>query len=178
MRMPREGFGKISRRFGRDRAKEVYAVAIQERKGFRGKGIARFAQMLRVRGVAAVAGLMLAGCATMGGVTGESPPEVKKAAVTERAKARWQAVIDGEIEKAYGFLSPGSKAVTSFENYKARARLTGFRAADVESVACETEACKVKVRVTLDHRLMKGLMVPVVATWVLDNGQYWYVWRL
>ena len=81
-------------------------------------------------------------------------------------------------EKAYGFLSPGSKTVTSFGNYKARARLTGFRAADIESVDCETEACKVKVRLTLDHRLMKGIVVSVEETWILESGQYWYVWQL
>ena len=143
-----------------------------------GKGIARFGQLLWARGVAVSAGLMLAGCATVGGVTAESPQEVKQAAVTERAKARWQAIIDGEVEKAYGFLSPGSKAVTSYEKYRARARLTGFRAADVESVACETEVCKVQLRVTLDHSVMKGLVVPLQETWVLENGQYWYVWQL
>ena len=152
-------------------------MAIQAGAGVWGKGIARFGQMLWARGVAVSAGLVLARCATVGGVTAESPQEVKQAAVTERAKARWQAVIDGEVEKAYGFLSPGSKTVTSLENYRTRARLTGFRAADIESVACETEACKVKVRVVLDHRLMKGLQVPVEETWVLENGQYWYVWR-
>ncbi len=153
-------------------------MAIQARTEVWGKGIARFGQLLWARGVAVSAGLVLAGCATVGGVTAESPPEVKQAAVTERAKARWQAVIDGDTEKAYGFLSPGSKAVTTYDSYRARARLTGFRAVDVESVACETEACRVKVRVVLDHRLMKGLPVPVEETWVLENGQYWYVWRL
>jgi hypothetical protein len=173
------GFWKNLAAFGRDRAKEVVSVAIQVRKGFLGKGIARYGRSVWIRGVAAaVASLVLAGCATTGRVTAESPPAEKQAAVTERAKARWQAIIDGDVEKAYGFLSPGSKALTSIERYRSRARLTGFRAADVESVACETESCKVNVRVTLDHRLMKGLQVPVEETWVLDNGQYWYVWRL
>ena len=66
---------------------------------------------------------MLAACATTGGVTAESPLEVKQAAVTERAKARWQAVIDGDVEKAYGYLSPGSKAVTSLSKITRRARV-------------------------------------------------------
>jgi hypothetical protein len=153
-------------------------VAIQGNVEVWGKGIARFGRVLWVRGVAASAGLMLVACSTLGGVTAESPPAVKQAAVTERAKARWQAVINGEVVKAYGFLSPGSKAVTSLENYWTRARLRGFRAADIESVACETEICKVKVRVTLDHRLMKGLPLSVEETWVLENGDYWYVWLL
>lgn len=153
-------------------------MAIQGNAVVWGKGIARFGRMVLPWCVAVVAGLMLAACATTGGVTAESPLEVKQAAVTERVKARWQAVIDGDAARAYGFLSPGSKAVTSLENYKARARLTGFRSADVESVACETEACKVQIRVTLDHRLMKGIPASVEETWVLENGRYWYVWRL
>lgn len=114
----------------------------------------------------------------MGGVTAESPLEAKRAAVTERVKARWQAVIDSDGERAYGFLSSGSKTFTSYDTYRARARLVGFRSAEIESVTCETDSCKVKVRVTLDHRLVKGLMMPVEETWVLENGQYWYVWLL
>jgi len=153
-------------------------VAIQAKTGVWGKGNARFGQKVRAGAFAAVVGLLLAACATLGGVTVESPQDVKVAAVTARVKARWQAVIEGNVEGAYGFLSPGSKAVTSVERYRARARLTGFRAADIVSVACETEVCKVSLRVTLDHRLMSGLSVPVEETWVLENGQYWYVWRL
>ena len=153
-------------------------MAIQAKTGVWGKGNARFGQKVRAGAFAAVVGLLLAACATPGGVTVESPQDVKIAAVTARAKARWQAVIDGNAEGAYGFLSPGSKAVTSFERYRARARLAGFRSADIESVECETEVCKVSLRVTLDHRLMSGLSVPVEETWVLENGQYWYVWRL
>jgi hypothetical protein len=143
-----------------------------------GKGIARNGQKVWIWGLAALSSLMLLACATPGGVTAESPADVKKAAVSERAKSRWQAVIAGDADKAYGYLSSGSKAVTSLDSFKARARLVGFRAADLESAVCEPEVCKVKFRVTLDHRLMKGLSSEVEETWVLEKGQYWYVWRL
>ncbi len=152
-------------------------MAIQGSAEVLGKGNAHKGQQLRGWVVAGLAGLMLAACATPSRVTEESPEEVKKAAVVERANARWQAVIESDAEKAYAFLSPGSKALTSFDAYRARARLVGIRAAELESVACEPEVCKVKFRVTLDHRLMKGLVMPVEETWVLENGQYWYVWR-
>ena len=152
-------------------------MAIQGNADVWGKGIARFGRVVWAWGFAVSAGLILAACATTGRVTAESPLEVKQTAVTERAKARWQAVISGDTAKAYGFLSPGSKAVTSLESYQARKSLSGIRAADIESVACETEVCKVKLRITLDTRLMKGLPVPAEETWVLENGDYWYVWR-
>lgn len=142
-----------------------------------GKGNARIGRVLAAGGVAAAA-FMLAACASLGGVNAESPLEAKQAAVTERAKARWQAVIAGEPDVAYEFLSPGSRASTSLPSYKSRARLVGFQSADIESAACEPEVCKVKVRVVFDHRLMKGLSSVVEETWVLEKGQYWYVWRL
>lgn len=121
---------------------------------------------------------MLSACATFGGLTKESPAEEKQKAVVERANARWKAVIESNGDKAYEFLSPGSKAVTSLTQYKSRARLTGFRAADVKSAACEAETCKVRVEAVLDHRLMKGIPMDFEETWVLENGQYWYVWRI
>ena len=40
----------------------------------------------------------LAGCASVGGLTKDSPPEAKQAAVAERAKARWAAMIDGNLD--------------------------------------------------------------------------------
>ncbi len=42
--------------------------------------------------------LGMAGCATLGGVTKDSPPEVKQAAVKERANARWAALIKGDFD--------------------------------------------------------------------------------
>jgi hypothetical protein len=47
----------------------------------------------------------------------------------------------------------------------------------MHSAVCEAEICKVKLTVTLDHRLMKGIPLDVEESWVLENGQYWYVWR-
>jgi len=155
-------------------------VAIQVIAEVLGKGIAQYGRKLLFWCVASAAAMMLAACTNLpaGGLTAESAPQLKQAAVTERSKARWQAVIDGEVERSYEFLSSGSRAVTSLATYKARARLSGFRAVDIESAACEAEMCKVKLKVTLDHRLMKGIQAPLEETWMLENGQYWYVWLL
>jgi hypothetical protein len=111
-------------------------------------------------------------------VTASSPPEVKQKAAMQRANARWQAVINGKPEDAYAFLSSGSKAVTSLDAYKRQARLTGFRTADVKSAVCEEQLCKVTVDIILDHRVMKGIPYQLDESWILENGEYWYVWRL
>ena len=142
-----------------------------------GKGIARNGRKSGIWGLAAWASVVLLGCASLGGVTTESAPEVKQKAAMERAKARWQAVMDGNVERAYEFLSAGSKASASLAIYGGRARLKGFRSVVVPSAACETETCKVRVNVVLDHRLMKGIPFDMDENWVLENGQYWYVWR-
>jgi hypothetical protein len=113
-----------------------------------------------------------------GGVTAESPQELKQKVVKERAAARWHAVINRDAEKAYGFLSSGSKALGSLDLYKGRARLEGFKSVDVQSAACEAELCKVKLTVVLEHKRMKVIPFELEETWTLENGQYWYVWRL
>jgi hypothetical protein len=154
------------------------SVAIQGTTKGLGKGIARYGRRLRVVGAAGVVTLVLAACASLGGTTANSPPEVKQAAVTEQVKARWQALIAGDVSGSYSFLTAASRKVLSLDAYKARARLSGFRAADIESVACDAEMCKVKVIVTYDHRLMKGIKAPIEESWVLENGRYWYVWPL
>jgi len=47
----------------------------------------------------------------------------------------------------------------------------------VLSAACEAETCKVRVDVVLDHRRMKGIPFELTEAWVLEKGQYWYIWR-
>ena len=128
-----------------------------------------------LRGSAAVLLVALAGCASVGGLSKDTPPETKQAAVAERAKARWAAMIDGNLDQAYTFLSPASKGIVSLASFKQQAR-TGYREAKVEKVECDGATCKVKMFVTYDHRLMKGIGTPLEERWVIDEGQAWLVW--
>ena len=127
-----------------------------------------------VRWIALFGAMTLAACA---GVTKESPAEDKVTAVTERANARWQAMLKRDFDAAYAYLSPSSRAVTPLPAFKARASRTAFRGAKVDGVSCDSEACKVKLTVTYDHRVMKGIATPLEETWVIDQGQVWYVWQ-
>ena len=142
-------------------------------------GAAVLALRERVTSIAAVmlAITVAAGCAGMGGVTKESSPEAKRAAVTERVNARWAALIKGDMDTAYTFYSPASRQLLSIATYKQQARGSGFRKAEITSVDCDAETCRVGVMVTFDHRMMAGLQSPLQETWVLDNGQYWYTWK-
>jgi hypothetical protein len=123
------------------------------------------------------ASLLSAGCAGM--LTADSPGELKQKVVLERARARWDAVAKGDAKAAYEFLSTGSKAQYSVAVYEHSARFKGYKSVDVESAECGAEECLVKARVTLESARAKGLPLPleVTETWVLEKGQYWYVWR-
>ena len=133
-----------------------------------------FLQLAQWIGIALA--VAVAGCATTGGLTQDSSPEVKRVAVTERVKARWGALIDGNLDLAYTYLSPASREILSLAAYKQSARGSGYREIKVESVECDGAACNVRLMLTYDHRLMKGLMTPLDEKWVIDEGKAWYVW--
>jgi len=141
----------------------------------------RVGQSERIARFGAVAFLaVLAGCAAMGGgLTKDTPPDVLKAAVQERALARWQAIIDGDVARAYtDYMSPGSKEAISLEAFRQRvAGPATYRKIEPGTVECSGESCKVKVFLWYDHRLMKGIRAPMEEVWIIDKGQAWYVWR-
>ena len=76
----------------------------------RGGGIAP-AVMRGMRFLAvAVVVAVVASCATL---KPDSPNEEKVKLVTERATARWQAIIGKDFAAAYEFMSPSSKAAVT-----------------------------------------------------------------
>ena len=136
----------------------------------------------RWRGFAWLALLAMAGCAAMGGgLTKDTPPEVKQAAVKERVNARWAALIKGDMDAAYGFLSPTSRETLSLATYVSRIGKIKYTSATVESVNCEAEACRVELKVTYDYpvpgKIMRGIQTALSETWVLDKGAAWLVYQ-
>ena len=129
--------------------------------------------------VAALLAIAVAGCASMGGgISKDSPLEAKRAVVSERANARWSLLIKGDVDQAYVFMSTGSQAAYPLNLYKAKIKPAGsWRAAKIDSIDCEAELCKVKVILTYDHRLMKGVQVPLEESWIIERGTAWYVYQ-
>jgi len=119
------------------------------------------------------------GCATPGdGGSKVVAPEAQRAAVIERVNARWAALLKGDFDAAYLYLSPASREVVTLAEFKARVQRVGLREMAVDSVECEAELCKVRLFLTYDHRLMKGIRTPISESWVIDKNQAWYVWPL
>jgi hypothetical protein len=124
--------------------------------------------------------VLLWGCSTPGGgLSKDTPPEVKQQAVRERVNARWAALIKGDMDTAYGFLSPTSRETVTLDAFRARRGALRWTGATIESIACEAEACKVELKVTYDYpvqgAVMKGIQTPMSETWVVDKGAAWLV---
>jgi len=118
-----------------------------------------------------------------GGLTKDTPPEVKAAAVKERSNARWAALIKGDKDAAYAYLSPGTREMITLDQYRGRVQTGGFRSVKIEKVDCETETCSVGLMLTYDYLPPKGntratgITTYVQETWVLEKGQAWFAWR-
>jgi len=123
---------------------------------------------------ALVLGAGFSGCAAIGP---DSSAAAKEKVVAERAEARWQLLIKGDVDGAYQFLSAGSKAATPLNLYKTKVKPGMWRQAKVDKVDCEAEFCKVGMLITYDYRNVKGIETPLPETWIIENGSAWYVYR-
>jgi hypothetical protein len=118
----------------------------------------------------------VAACATL---RADSPAEEKVKVVTERANARWQAIIRKDFDAAYEYLSPTSRQTVTRAGFKAIASRLQYKGVEIKEVACEAATCKVKLELTYDVPMraqVQGVRTPLDESWVIDNGQAWYVW--
>lgn len=135
-------------------------------------------EMAVARSIALGVAVMLAACATL---TADSSPEAKQAAVKKRVEARWAALIKGDVSGSYALLSPASKAVLTEGQYRDRIRRSGYESMDIETIDCAGDSCRVHVWITFDatpirRHPIKGIRTMATETWVIDRGDYWYVW--
>ena len=130
-------------------------------------------------GIAALAGsVALGACGGPAALSGkEASPEDKEKLVAQRAEARWQALIKGDLDTAYTFLSPGSKAATSLALYKGKVKPGIWRQARASSVKCEGDVCNVTITIVYDVKRMKGIETQLAENWIIENGTPWYVYR-
>jgi hypothetical protein len=97
--------------------------------------------------------------------------------VKERAAKRWEALIRGDLDSAYGYFSRATKATYSIELYRAKMRPGMWREVKVESAKCADGLCDVVVILTLDHGRIKGVITPVTERWIVQDGVAWYVYN-
>jgi hypothetical protein len=123
--------------------------------------------------------LMITGCVT----ATETPQASAEAIVSQRAEARWAALIEGRLETAYTYLSPASKQTTPYVNYQQKIKGVGiWKQAKLHTIECEGARCQVVMNVVTSIR-MRGMNKPletaafVKETWIHDapSDQWYYV---
>ena len=120
--------------------------------------------------------LMLAACAT-------APTDSRPQLINERAQQRWDDLISGDIERAYGYISPGYRSSVSLEQYTTRIRSSrvNWTKATYNDSDCLDSSCKVSIK--LDYSLIRALPgVPrydgsqaITENWLLLDGSWWFV---
>ncbi len=105
--------------------------------------------------------------------------------VTERAQARWDALLAGRLEEAYGYLSPAQRSAMSLRQYQSAELSSQVRkvGASAAMASCEGESCEVPVEVAV------FLVAPVPGLrqfeitqkinerWIWTEKEWWYVPR-
>ena len=120
----------------------------------------------------------VAACASMpGALSKDSTDDAKRSVVSERINARWQALIKGDLDRAYTYMSGASQETMPLKVYKDKIKPGMWRSVKIESLQCEAEICKAKMILTYDHERMKGIQTPIEESWIIEKGTAWYVNR-
>ena len=93
-----------------------------------------------------------------------------------RAQERWDALMQGELNKAYTYISPAGRAKLQAQDFRARVNTVNFRKAVVKEAICQLDSCDVKIAfdyVVGDIPLKQTLS----EIWILDEGNWWFVYR-
>lgn len=110
-----------------------------------------------------------------------APP--KDHPIAERAQARWDNLLAGDLHAAYGYLSPAYRSSVGSVQYQRQIMLQKVRWTGAEYIDsdCSEETCK--VRIFLDFSLIGVLpgvrrfdgSQEIEETWVKSGGQWWYL---
>ena len=117
---------------------------------------------------AGILAIVLCGCA---GVA----PRSADAIVKERAQARWDALVRSDFSAAYGYMSPGSRSVTSATDYAASLKRGFWKSAAIDKVECgSAQSCEVSA--TIEYEFMgQRTKTPLRETWIRDGSDWWYL---
>lgn len=101
--------------------------------------------------------------------------------VEQRARDRWQALIDRRYADAYKYFSEPSRQGLSFDQFERQMKAIEPKAVSVRSVKCTAEQCAATLDVTMEYsvpRIGKRQMpLPVDEVWVASNNEAFLVRR-
>jgi len=112
--------------------------------------------------------LAISGCAT-------HPPRSDAEVVKERATARWNALVAGDLKTAYEMVSPAGRTVVSFEGFKGSIKQGFWKSAQVKDVKCESaELCEVSLEIEYEF-MGRRTRTPLQEKWVKQDSQWWFL---
>ncbi len=114
----------------------------------------------------------------MGLSSHSSPPPEEH--VGHRALARWQALIQGDFEKAYSYLSPGYRAVTSLPLYRSHfGEAVRWKEAILKDISCTDTICDVVLTIHYQYTTRSAGEYegerPLKETWVRADNEWWFL---
>lgn len=118
-------------------------------------------------------GLLLSACAA---------PAKKEVSIEERVNARWAALLGGDTEGAYGYLTPGYRSSVSLKQYQRQllTQAVSWTSAKYLDSKCEESTCEVRVSVGFTvYGAVPGVKSysgtqKIDESWVLTDGS-WYM---
>jgi hypothetical protein len=88
---------------------------------------------------------------------------------------RWDALVQGDVKSAYGYLSPGSRQVMDLTNYESSLRKGFWKSAKVDKAVCASEqSCDAYVTIEYEFRGMRT-KTPLRETWIKEGSDWWLV---
>jgi hypothetical protein len=108
---------------------------------------------------------------------------VKTESISDRAQARWDALLAGEFERAYALLSPGYRSSVPLRNFEMSflLRRVQYDSANYLDHQCEADACTVRIRTGYTIMMpMRGVQTwkskaVIEEKWVRVNDQWWFL---
>ncbi|MGZ5081918.1 MAG: hypothetical protein ACXWHB_07910 [Usitatibacter sp.] len=117
-------------------------------------------------GIAAVM-LAVASCAT---IDSRPSPEVVK----EKAQARWNALVAGDLGAAYAYFTPTTRQTVKFEDYASSVKKGFWKSVTVDRVECSgADLCTAYATVEYEHKLGR-VKTPLQETWIREGQNWWY----
>jgi hypothetical protein len=102
-------------------------------------------------------------------------PSKPEDALKQRAQARWDALVKGDFNAAYGYMSPGSRSVITASDYAASMKAGFWKSAVVETVECGSpQSCEVGATIEYEH-LGRRTKTPLRETWIREGQDWWYL---
>ena len=118
----------------------------------------------------ALSAVVFSGCALP-----ESQRRPDKEVVAEKAQQRWDALVKGDFAKAYRFISPAGRSLTTESAYASGLKTGFWTDAKVQDVRCPTsETCEVDVMIEY-QALGLRTKTPAREQWVKEDSDWWFV---